>query len=636
MDRSSLPDLLHRTDDTVRAVLVVVAAGLVARLLFLGQRVAHFDEGRVAYWALHYLESGEISYQYIVHGPLAQYANAWVFAALGPNDFSMRLFVALVGALLPLTALLFRSRLRDTETVVVAVLLAFNPILLYYSRFYRSSLLVAAFMFAAFGFALRALDDARPRLLYPAFAFGALGFAAKENALVYLMCWAGAGALLLDFSLMNPRNYDSGVDAVVARIDPYFDALRDPERSTDATLWTVLTALTLLVLVYAALSMWPLTAIVAALVLLVSVTMLVDVVRSDRAALRWGGALLGSLGLFFLLSLFFYAPRTVGAGVGLWDAVFNPLRVPALLDATWGDIRPGLEYWFGGSVEPKCGEETIVGGYICFLQDTIEVLANYAIVVVPFAALGFVIARYAGDRPRSMVMFAGYWGFVSILGYPLATDIQAGWIMVNAVVPLTIPAAVALGLVIRWGWQSLATEDRVGTVLTVTLLLLVSGAMLGPAVSASYVQPTADDNELVQYAQPQQEFRGTFDDIGAIAPTHEGTDMVVYGDELVVEPGTGGGMAPACLNLGNALPLHWYIAADDVSTECAYNETALQSQIEEDRPAVVIAHVNRDGTVEEALAGEGEYERREHHLRTIGREVVVFIDEDALAEAENA
>ncbi|WP_435117580.1 flippase activity-associated protein Agl23 [Halolamina sp. C58] len=632
MDRSSLPDALRRTDDTVRAVLVVVAAGLVARLLFLGQRVAHFDEGRVAYWALHYLETGEISYRYIVHGPLAQYADAWVFAVLGPTDFSMRLFVAVVGALLPLSALLFRQRLRDTETVIVAALLAFNPILLYYSRFYRSTLLVAAFMFVAFGFGLRAVDDARPRLLYPAFAFGALGFAAKENALVYLMCWAGAGALLLDFSLMHPRNYDSGIGAVAARVEPYVAALRDPERSTDAAVWTVLTALTLLVLGYAALSGWPTTAMVAALVLLVSLTMLVDVVRPDGRAIRWGGALLGSLGLFLLISLFFYAPRTVGAGVGLWDAVFDPLRFPALLDATWGDIRPGLEYWFGGSVEPKCGKETIVGGYVCFLKDTAGVLANYAIVVVPFAALGFVVARYAGDRPRSLVMFTGYWGFVSILGYPLATDIRAGWIMVNAIVPLVIPAAVALGLVVRWGWQSLAAEDRVGTVLTVALLLLVTGAMLVPAASASYVNPTADDNELVQYAQPQQEFRETFDDIGAIAPTHEGTDMLVYGEELVVEPGTGGGMAPECLNLGHALPLHWYIAADDVNQQCAYNETALQSQIEADSPAVVIAHVDHDETVDEAL--DDDYERRQHHLRTIGREVVVYIDEAALAEAE--
>ncbi|MBP1986015.1 flippase activity-associated protein Agl23 [Halolamina salifodinae] len=632
MDRSALLDALHRTDRTVRAVVAVTVLGLFARLLFLGQRVAHFDEGRVAYWALNYLETGEISYRYIVHGPLAQYVDAWVFAALGPNDFTMRLFVAVVGALLPLAALLFRGRLNDTETVVVAVLLAFNPILLYYSRFYRSSLLVAAFMFAAFGFGLRAVDDARPRLLYPAFLFGALGFAAKENAIVYLMCWVGAGALLLDFSLMNPRNYDSGVDAVTARIRPYADALSAPERSTPAMLWSALTVVTLAVLGYAAVAGWGVTAIVAFLMAIVALTVLVDVVRPDGDATEWGGALLGGLGLFFVVSLFFYAPRAPGSAVGLWDAVLNPLRFPELLDATWADIRPGLKHWFGGSVEPKCGEETIIGGYICFLEHTASVLANYALVVVPFAALGFVVARYGGDRPRSLVMFAGYWGFVSILGYPLATDIRAGWIMVNAVVPLAIPAAVSLAMIVRWGWESLAEEDHVGTALTGALLLIVVGAMVVPAVSAAYVQPTSDDNELVQYAQPQQEFRETFDDIGAIAPHSDGTDLLVYGSELVAEPGTGGGMAPECLRLARALPIHWYVAADDVQTECAYDEEALSQQIEEDQPAVVIAHINHEGAVRAAL--EDDYESRHHHLRTMGREVVVFINEDALAEVE--
>ena len=229
-------------------------------------------------------------------------------------------------------------------------------------------------------------------------------------------------------------------------------------------------------------------------------------------------------------------------------------------------------------------------------------------------------------------MFAGYWGFVSILGYPLATDIRAGWIMVNAVVPLVIPAAVALAMVVRWGWESLAEEDHVGTVLTAALVLIVVGAMVVPAVSAAYVQPTSDDNELVQYAQPQQEFRETFDDIGAIAPTHEGTDLLIYGSELVAEPGTGGGMAPECLRLARALPIHWYVAADDVETECAYDQEALRQRIEEDQPAVVIAHVNRDGAVTATL--EGDYERRQHHLRTIGREVVVFVNEDALTGAE--
>ena len=92
-------------------------------------------------------------------------------------------------------------------------------------------------------------------------------------------------------------------------------------------------------------------------------------------------------------------------------------------------------------------------------------------------------------------------------------------------------------------------------------------------------------------------------------------------------------MPPECLRLARALPIHWHVAADDVTTECAHNETQLQSQVQENQPAVVIAHINQEGDVRAAL--EGDYERRHHHLRTMGREVVVFVDEDALTEAES-
>ena len=628
MARSAVSAALDRTDRTVQAVAGIVFLGLFARLLFLGQRVAHYDEGRVAYWALDYLETGEIHYRYIVHGPFAQYVNAHVFSLLGANDFTMRLFVALVGAALPLLALLFRDRLSNGETVATAALLAFNPVLLYYSRFYRSTLFVAAFMTAAFGFALRAYDRGKPVLLYPAFGLAALGFASKESAVIYLLCWLGAGALLLDFSLMQPKHARTGVDELRKRLRPLTVALSGPNPSTDVAAWGGLSLLSLLVFAYAAVSGWLLTATVGLLIAFLSGVFLVDELAPDRPVFPWGEALLGGVALFFVVSLYFYAPRSPGTAVGLWDAVFDPTQFPTLLDRTWADIEAGLRYWFSGSTETRCGKENFVAGYVCFLQDSLDVLAQFAVVTLIFSVFGFAVARYAERRPRPLVMFAGYWGFVSIFGYPLGTDIRAGWIMVNALVPLTVPAGVGLALVASWGRETLAAEDRIGTLLTGVVLVLVVGMVVGPAVSAVYLNPTSDDNSLVQYAQPQQEMRGTFDDIAAIAPEHEGVDVLFYGDTLVAEPGTGGEPRPECLRLLQGLPLHWYNAADDWNSACAYNETALDERLNESQPAVVIAHSQREAELDERLTG---YEKRTQHLRTIGREVVVYLDEDALA-----
>ncbi|MEF8840826.1 MAG: flippase activity-associated protein Agl23, partial [Haloarculaceae archaeon] len=121
--------VLGAWDDLTRGVALTVLAGLALRLVVLGSRVAHFDEGRVAYFTEYFVRTGNFEYRPIIHGPFLQHVNSGVFAALGPTDFAMRLVVALVGAALPLTALLFRDRLRETEVLALAFFLALNPVL---------------------------------------------------------------------------------------------------------------------------------------------------------------------------------------------------------------------------------------------------------------------------------------------------------------------------------------------------------------------------------------------------------------------------------------------------------------------------------------------------------------------------
>lgn len=586
MDRSAVRSALQDSDRTVRAVVGASLLALLLRVAFLGHRVAHFDEGRVAYWAMEYAETGAISYRFIVHGPFAQYADRWAFALLGHSDFSMRLVVALVGAALPLVALLFRSRLRDGEVVAMAALLAFNPVLIYYSRFYRSSLLVAAFMTAALGFGVAAADRDRPLLLYPAAVFAGLGFASKENAVLYVLCWLGAGALLLDYSLLNPVRAETGRGAVAGRVD---------------RLRALLTGRTS---------------------------------RAARDRVRgWALHVGGGAVAFALVCLFFYAPRAPGPGVGLWEAVFDPRLFPQLLDATWADVSAGLDYWFGGSVEPGCHADNLVDGYVCYLEQFVGTLGRYAAVISAFSVLGFVVERYGTVRPRPLVMFASYWGVASVLGYPLGTDIYGAWITVNALVPLTVPAAVGLAVVGRWGWDAFVAEDRTGTALIAVVFLLVAALLVVPTVGSVYLHPTAEANGLVQYAQPQQDVRPTVEDLGAIAAANDGTDLLFYGDEIVADPETAGPPEPDCTRMVATLPLQWYIRADDVETECAYDAPALEERLGgSDDPPVVIAAVDREGEVVDHL--DGDYERRYHHLRTMGREVVVFVDRDALADAE--
>jgi uncharacterized protein (TIGR03663 family) len=192
-------------------VAIVTLAALAVRLFGLGTRVAHQDEARVAFWAYRYMESGVYWYRPIVHGPFLTIVDSYVFSVLGASDFTMRLVVAVVGGLLPLAALLFRRRLRNGETIALAAVLAANPILLYYSRFYRNDLLLAGFMLVAFGLFVRAYDDRRPAFLYLGIAAFALAFTTKENALVYPVTWGGATLLLWDHRLFADRAGERGL-----------------------------------------------------------------------------------------------------------------------------------------------------------------------------------------------------------------------------------------------------------------------------------------------------------------------------------------------------------------------------------------------------------------------------------------
>lgn len=561
----------------VAAVAALTTLALVLRLFALGDRVAHFDEGRVAYWTVRYAETGSFHYRYIIHGPFVQHVNRVVFQVLGRNDATMRAVVAVLGGLLPASVLLVRHRLRPVETVLAAGFLAVNPVLLYYSRFFRSTVLVAAFMFVSLLWLVRAIDFGRPRAVHAAALFAALGFAAKENAVVYVLCYAGAGGLLLDYALMDPVRHERGTDAVRARLAAARRLLTDP--------------------------------------------------AGRRRLGYWVGHTVLAVGLFAAVTLFVFAPRDPN-GLGLWSSLASPGRLPALVDATVADVRRGMEYWFGHSASTKCYEDSLIAGYVCFLERALGVLWQYALPLVAAAVVGFLAERYATARPRPLVMLASYWGFVSVLGYPLGTDIFGAWITVNALVPLTIPAAVGLGLVVRRGYDALP-DDPVRTAVAGVVVVAVVAQVAVTGGAAVYANPAADSNELVQYAQPTDDFRPAVRDLATVAPTNEGTDVLFYGSELVVE-GEGGGPIPECTVMVKTLPLHWYLQVAGADGDCARDQTALDRALADDPPPVVIVHEQRAERVARRLPG---YESETYRLRTVARPVTFFVDREAVTAA---
>ncbi|HKL27679.1 MAG TPA: hypothetical protein VJ898_00295, partial [Natrialbaceae archaeon] len=266
-----------------------------------------------------------------------------------------------------------------------------------------------------------------------------------------------------------------------------------------------------------------------------------------------------------------------------------------------------------------------------------------ALAVSLLAVFGFVIDRYSGAGPRDVVAIGGYWGVASVFGYPIATDIQAPWATVHAVVPLAIPAAVALALVYRWGVDALVDGDEIGVTVAVLVLFLV-GAQVGIAAYGTvYQQPQDQHNELVQYAQSSSTDLkpALLDVVEPIARDNQGIDVLYYGstfnsnNESAADwPGYQGGGWYA------RLPLAWYLEAAEhrlerdgavLNVSSRATASTLTSAEPSRLPPVIIAFADEDhyddteGDIRSVLGG---YTRYQFERYMWGSPFVIYVKND--------
>ena len=557
---NSIVARLREHDVVLFGVVAVTLLALVARLVVLGARPAHWDEARVAYWALYAQEEGHFAYRSIVHGPVIQHVDRWLFGLLEPNDFVMRLPVAIVGSLLPLASLLFRDHLRDSETVALSLFLAFNPVLLYYSRFMRSDVLVGAFALVTLGMVVRLLDRRQLRYLYGAALFLALAVASKENSILYVLTWLGAGALVLDRALDRPGSDRTGRD----RLGAWVTTGRRYARQTKTQLET------------------------------------------RRRVGVYALHALGALAVFGLVWLFMFAPRGDGLEglftgparsetVGLGEALTDPAKWGPLLDATVEQFRGEYLSWGGktGGLTFEDYQERLGGA----IRDG---LIGTSAPLVFFAIAGFVRERYAVAEGRVLVFFLTYAGAASIVGYPLGLSIGGGWKWnnVHVLLPLSIPAAVGLATIYRWGKDAYRENEFVDVGLTALILLIVVATVAWSGANHVYLNPAHESNDLVQFGQPHDDLDPVVEELRAAAPD-DNPDVLVYGnasdDASIVDasqPERDWNVRPVCTDFGNFLPMQWYLAASGANASCAGTAPELRERVEREQPSVVIT---RDG-----------------------------------------
>jgi len=545
-----------RVDRVTLAVVAVALLALAARLVGLGARPFHWDEARVGYWSLRYLDSGAFEYRPVAGGPFLYVVERYVLGTVGTTDAAARGVVAVVGGLSPLAALLFRRpaaadasprpryRLTDAETVAMAGLLAASPVLLYYGRFLRGDVPLAVFGLVVVGCALRLLradegTDARPYRYLGAAAL-ALAVATSAFVVAYLVCWLVAAALVVD----QRRLVGAGRDGR-PRLESALERLRGSARDA-----------------------------------------------------------LGAVAVFLVVHLFFYAPRTGGS------------------------IRPSLatvEAAFLGAARKFYGVRIVgrrQGGehqLLPYLSDHAETLLAASAVVLALAAVGFVADRYGRGATRPVVAFHAYWAGASLFVVPVVTEESAAWLTVHTVAPAVVPAAAAVGLLVRYASRALSRDDA-ANVAVAALLALAVGGQLGVAVAGTAYGPTTPANPLAHHAQPADDLAPFVADVSTAIEGSAGVDVLFYGPEFVPTYDDEPDRPPVSDAWGNRLPLPWYLERLGAETDGVRDEAGLADL--ESRPPVIVADASRRSTLSARLES---YESSTYRLSLWNREVVVFV-----------
>ncbi len=180
-------------DAEIAAYAGLILLALFLRLVLLSTKPMHHDESQDALFSWLFNGPG-VAYDPVLHGPLRFYLMGLSYFLFGASDFTARLAPAFMGTTLVALPYFFRRQLGVLAAFAGAVLFCFSPAYLYFSRFSREDIYVAAITLGLLITVFRFLD--RPARWQPALILGLLAasFATKETT--YITVFVGGSFFL--------------------------------------------------------------------------------------------------------------------------------------------------------------------------------------------------------------------------------------------------------------------------------------------------------------------------------------------------------------------------------------------------------------------------------------------------------
>ncbi len=168
------------------AYVVILTLAILTRFWDLGARVMSHDESLHTRFSWDLYQGSGFAHTPLMHGPLLFHATAFFYLLFGDNDFTARIYPALLGVLLVMTPWFMRKWLGKYGTIATSILLLISPMILYYSRYIRHDIpsIIAAVVIAISIWRYMELRKL-PALLWIAGA-QAVMFASKEVSFIYI------------------------------------------------------------------------------------------------------------------------------------------------------------------------------------------------------------------------------------------------------------------------------------------------------------------------------------------------------------------------------------------------------------------------------------------------------------------
>ncbi len=462
--------------------ILLALIALVMRLWELGARAFHYDEVLHVFYSWHFAQGQGYQHMPMMHGPFQFDGTALIFFLFGDSDFTARLLPAIFGTALVVLPYFLRRQLGRWGSLAVATLLAFSPLLLYYSRYARNDIYIVFWSLLIVICMWRYFEERKARYLYIGAAALSLSFCTKEVSYITV-------AIIALFLLIV------AAWELVSRLRKRLDL---KELSAPAEFLIMIGTLSLPLfgaLWWAAYTNLDSGLEKVLIVLLLSGVCIVFAICAVVGILwNWRRLLISAIifyGIFTLLYTSFFT---------------NP---GGFVSGIWGTV----DYW----IEQQ---EVARGGQPWFYY--IMLLPIYEFLPLLFA---FVGAVYYAIKGNLFSRFLVYWVVVSLLLYSFSGE-KMPWLSLHIALPVILLGGVFIGRLLQgleWRW----VKPRIAQVSTVLVLLFLFSSTVYIACQESY-QEGDEPPQMLLYAGMSSDVPRIMDQIEELAEeTGEGKEIAI-------------------------------------------------------------------------------------------------------------